>query len=326
MPASDMPLAEVSIDSDLVRGLLLDQHPELAGEGLAEVASGWDNVIYRLGEDWLVRLPRREVAAQLVLNEQRWLPELAPRLPLPIPVPARIGRPGRGYPWSWSVCPWFEGETAAEAALDLGRAALDLGAFVLALHSEAPAEAPRNEVRGVPLIQREPALLESTGTPLAQEFGWLSDLVPLLAKLPNKSVRGAAARLVEKHYLLRKLSPHLPSELAEPIEQVLQRAVELSVVLSEVDALFDEIVSSGSERSLDDNRRAALMTLSDRRASLGRHLAQATHLFNRLAGEAVASSTDHGDVTPEILDEAQKALEQHIDVSREVRRELEAFS
>ena len=174
--------------------------------------------------------------------------------------------------------------------------------------------------------QEEPALLESTGAPLAREYGWVSDLVPLLAKLPNNSLRGAAARLVEKHYLLRKLSPNLPSELAEPIEEVLRNAVELSVVLSEVDALFDDIATSGAERSLDDDQRAALMALSDRQASLGRHLAQASGLFNRLSGEAVTSSTVHADVTPATLHEAQHALEHHIEVSREVRRELEALS
>jgi aminoglycoside phosphotransferase (APT) family kinase protein len=55
----------------------------------------------RIGDDLVVRLPRRAVAVDLLLHEQRWLPGLAPQLPLPIPAPVRTGRPGPGYPWPW---------------------------------------------------------------------------------------------------------------------------------------------------------------------------------------------------------------------------------
>ena len=106
------PAAEVAIDAALVRGLLADQHPDLADRTLAHVSGGWDNEIYRLGDDRLVRLPRRQVAAALTRNEQRFLAEIAPRLPLAVPVPLRVGAPGRDYPHPWSVCAWFEGETA----------------------------------------------------------------------------------------------------------------------------------------------------------------------------------------------------------------------
>ena len=158
-----MPAAEVLIDPELVRSLLADQHADLVSLELVEVAFGWDNVIFRLGEDLLVRLPRRAVAAELVLNEQRWLPLLAPRLPLPIPVPLRFGVAGRGFPWAWSVCSWFAGETAAEAPLGLERAARELGAFLTALHTSAPADAPANPVRGGALAGRDEALNERVG-------------------------------------------------------------------------------------------------------------------------------------------------------------------
>jgi aminoglycoside phosphotransferase (APT) family kinase protein len=157
--AHRMPAAEVEIDAALVRGLLADQHPDLAALPLEAHAPGWDNAIYRLGRERVVRLPRRALAARLVAHEQRWLPELAPRLPLPIPAPVRVGRPGRGFPWAWSVCPWFEGETAADAPLDPEPAARHLGAFVAALHAPAPDDAPANELRGGPLAGRT-AMLE----------------------------------------------------------------------------------------------------------------------------------------------------------------------
>lgn len=98
-----MPAAEIDIDADLVRALLDDQHPDLAGEPIRLVANGWDNVLFRLGEELVVRLPRRALAVPLVLHEQRWLPQLAPRLPLPIPAPVRVGLPGTGFPWPWEV-------------------------------------------------------------------------------------------------------------------------------------------------------------------------------------------------------------------------------
>lgn len=158
--AQNMPAAEHAIDARLVHGLLTDQHPDLAASSLRRVASGWDNEIFRLGDAYAVRLPRRATAASLVLNEQRWLPQLAPELPLPIPAPLRRGVPGRGYPWAWSVCPWFEGETAAEAGPEPLQAARDLGRFVVALHHAAPPDAPQSEVRGGALSGRSEAFDE----------------------------------------------------------------------------------------------------------------------------------------------------------------------
>ncbi len=152
MPAHNMPAAEVEIAETLVRALLIEQHPDLAHLTLVQLASGWDNVIYRLGADLLVRLPRRAASAELVNHEQQWLRSLAPSLPLPVQAPDRLGRPGRGFPWSWSVCPWLDGEVAALAPpVDLVEAATTLGAFLVALHRPAPEDAPPNPYRGVPL-------------------------------------------------------------------------------------------------------------------------------------------------------------------------------
>jgi aminoglycoside phosphotransferase (APT) family kinase protein len=147
------PPAEIEIDAELARRLLRAQHPDLADHPLTLVASGWDNAIFRLGEDLAVRLPRRALGATLIEHEQRWLPLLQPRLPVRIPAPIRTGAPGEGYPWAWSVTPWFEGTTADLAAPgeDEGEA---LAAFFAALHQPAPDDAPRNPYRGVPLADR----------------------------------------------------------------------------------------------------------------------------------------------------------------------------
>jgi aminoglycoside phosphotransferase (APT) family kinase protein len=150
-----MPAAEVDLSADLVRVLLAEQHPDLAHLPVAVLANGWDNAIFRLGDSLVVRMPRREMGARILLNEQRWLPELAPRLPLPVPAPVRIGRPGHGYPWAWSVAPFLPGEPASgTVAFDPCEAAVAVGAFLGALHVPAPPEAPANPLRGVPLTDR----------------------------------------------------------------------------------------------------------------------------------------------------------------------------
>jgi aminoglycoside phosphotransferase (APT) family kinase protein len=155
------PAAEVEIDEELVRALLRDQHPPLDSLPLERIDSGWDNTMFRLGEELCVRLPRRQAAAELVVNEQRWLPVLASRLPVPVPAPRQVGRPGRGFPWRWSVVPWLEGVTADREPLDADQAGA-LGAFLAALHAPAPPEAPRNPFRGVPLEARAAAVAERT--------------------------------------------------------------------------------------------------------------------------------------------------------------------
>lgn len=149
MSPQNMPAAEIDVDPDLVRNLLHDQHADLAELGLVELANGWDNVIYRLGGELTVRLPRRQMAAVLVEHEQRVLPALSERLPIAIPAPVRVGTPALGYPWSWSVNPWLPGSIAATTPFrDPAAEARRLGEFLAALHTAAPVDAPPNPYRG----------------------------------------------------------------------------------------------------------------------------------------------------------------------------------
>src|SRR5918995_1620955 len=106
------PPAEVPIDRSLVQALLQEQHTDLARLPLIDIGEGWDNKLFRLGNHLAVRVPRRTASALLIEQEQLWLPRLSERLPLPVPVPLRIGRPGCGFPWAWSVVPWFAGHSA----------------------------------------------------------------------------------------------------------------------------------------------------------------------------------------------------------------------
>src|SRR4051812_897370 len=113
-----------AIDEALVRVLLAEQHPDLATRPVTSAGHGWDNDLFRLGDDLVARLPRRVEAAPLVEHELRWLPGLVAELPSPAhgglatSAPLRAGRPGAGYPWRWCISRWLPGETAAAAPFD----------------------------------------------------------------------------------------------------------------------------------------------------------------------------------------------------------------
>jgi aminoglycoside phosphotransferase (APT) family kinase protein len=104
---------------------------------------GWDNWTFRLGTTMLVRLPSAAEYAQAVEKEHRWLPILAPQLPLPIPTPVARGVPSESFPRPWSVYVWLEGEPATvDRVADQKRLATDLADFLGALYSVDPADGP----------------------------------------------------------------------------------------------------------------------------------------------------------------------------------------
>jgi aminoglycoside phosphotransferase (APT) family kinase protein len=140
---------ELEITADLVRELLREQHPDLAGLTIREVAGGWGNQMWRLGDELAVRMQRMDPTPDLQLKERRWLPVLAPRLPLPVPTPVRFGEPSERFPKHWTVMTWVPGEPLDHAAISRGAHAADtLAAFLRALHVPAPAEAPIATDRG----------------------------------------------------------------------------------------------------------------------------------------------------------------------------------
>lgn len=145
----------------VVASVLASGAPGLLDLPRRVVAEGWDNLLVRLGDDLVLRLPRRARTAELVATEQRWLPVLAPSLPVAVPVPVVAGRPGPDFPWPWSVLAWREGEVAGSRPRSRATAWVpDLAAALAALHRPAPAEAPHNPVRAVPLAARDRVVRE----------------------------------------------------------------------------------------------------------------------------------------------------------------------
>ena len=156
MPAEKMHADEVETDVSLVRRLLAAQFPHWADLPIAPVESaGTDNAIYRLGDDMAVRLPRIHWATGQVDKEQRWLPKLAPLLPFAIPVPLGRGEAAEGYPWSWSIYGWLNGENPTIGRIaDPHLLATDLAELIAALQRIDLQDAP-TAGRGVPLARRD---------------------------------------------------------------------------------------------------------------------------------------------------------------------------
>lgn len=151
-----MPPATTEANDAVVQGLVRDQRPDLADRPLVRVANGWDNATFRLGDDLAVRLPRRAEAVPLILHEQRYLPDIALRSPVAVPVPVHAGRPTSDFPWPWSIVRWVPGAAATDVGpAGRGPAAEGLADFLLALHVPAEPGVPVNPVRGVPLLDRD---------------------------------------------------------------------------------------------------------------------------------------------------------------------------
>jgi aminoglycoside phosphotransferase (APT) family kinase protein len=151
-----MSVRDVDIDVSFVERLISAQFPEWASLPIQPVKfGGWDNRTFHLGERMTVRLPSAAAYAQQVEKEQRWLPKLAPHLPLPIPVPLAMGVPTDSYPWHWSIYRWIDGESAKVGRItDLGLFASALAQFLVALQridpSGGPAPGHHNFFRGGP--------------------------------------------------------------------------------------------------------------------------------------------------------------------------------
>jgi aminoglycoside phosphotransferase (APT) family kinase protein len=144
------------IDADLVRRLVAAQFPQWAHLPITPVKiDGWDNRTYRLGDAMTVRLPTAAAYAPAVEKEDRWLPILAPSLPVPVPVPLGLGEPGEGYPFRWSIRAWLDGESSSmEAIADDVDFAVGIAEFILALQrcdtTGGPMAGAHSFYRGTP--------------------------------------------------------------------------------------------------------------------------------------------------------------------------------
>ncbi|MCO6007626.1 aminoglycoside phosphotransferase family protein [Actinoallomurus purpureus] len=139
---------EVDTGTDLVEQLIRGQFPQWADLPVERLASGGTvNAVYRVGDALTARLPLATDGVETVEWEQRWLPRLAPALPVTIPTVVGRGEPAGGYPWTWSVHRWIDGECPVEARVaEPEILARDLAGFITALR--------KVDVDGAPIAYR----------------------------------------------------------------------------------------------------------------------------------------------------------------------------
>jgi aminoglycoside phosphotransferase (APT) family kinase protein len=155
---------ELKITASLVARLVGAQFPQWAELPLVQVVSGGtDNALFRLGDRYVARLPRLPAAAPKITADFRWLPRLAPHVPLAIPTPLALAEPTADFPYPWGVYTWLEGESITLKGLrDPADAARSLAGFLQALQgvdtTGGPLPGPHNSGRGVPLATRDEAV------------------------------------------------------------------------------------------------------------------------------------------------------------------------
>lgn len=159
--ASGMHENEVPVPDELVRRLVDTQFPEWRALPIRRLPPiGTDHQLFRLGDEFLVRMPRIDWAVGQAHSDWTWLPRLAPYLPLTVPAPVALGEPGEGYPWAWTVVRWIPGESPAPGSVGSAGVARDLGMFVTALRRVDTAGAPVRTDRGAPLALRDEIVRE----------------------------------------------------------------------------------------------------------------------------------------------------------------------
>jgi aminoglycoside phosphotransferase (APT) family kinase protein len=183
--------AERVVDESLAGELIGAQFPELGSLRLAWLGAGWDNTAWLVNDAWIFRFPRRQLAVEWLKTEAEVLPQIAPRVPLPIPVPRWNGQPTTSYPWPFVGYAYLPGRTACTAKLDIAgrmRLARPLAHFLRTLHSlDSKAwQLPGDKLRRLDLDLRIPRA--RSGLERLVTAGLISDPAPWLAIVDNAPI------------------------------------------------------------------------------------------------------------------------------------------
>jgi aminoglycoside phosphotransferase (APT) family kinase protein len=146
--------------------LIAAQFPFLRSASVELLGVGWDNTVYAVDGTWVFRFPRRAIAVPCVRREIAVLPHLAPRVPLPIPVPELIGAPSSAYPWPFWGARLLPGRELSEVSPpDHARTALGtaVGEFLAELHRADLVTALKDALPIDPLRRGDPSLRAPMG-------------------------------------------------------------------------------------------------------------------------------------------------------------------
>lgn len=137
--------AERELSPSEALALIRSQHPTLSATKIERLGAGWDNTAYLVDDTWVFRFPRRAIAVESLEFECAVLPDIAAKLPLPVPVPQWLGEPTAEYPWPFAGYRNLPGQTACAADLSLEQRdalAEPLAQFLATLHGLPAHTAP----------------------------------------------------------------------------------------------------------------------------------------------------------------------------------------
>jgi aminoglycoside phosphotransferase (APT) family kinase protein len=144
---SEVWSAEEHVDEERARRLIRAQFPDLAADEVKLVSEGWDYAVFRVDGEWAFRFPRREMVIPGTENEIAVLPALAERLPIGVPAPVFVSRPGDEFPWPFYGARFLEGVEATGLPVDPA----GLGAALCTLHAPETMAAVGGELPADPM-------------------------------------------------------------------------------------------------------------------------------------------------------------------------------
>ena len=155
---------ELAIDETVVHTLLKDQFPNLASLPIkAIISSGTENTLFRLGTEYIIRLPRIEWAVEGVNKEYEWVTKISRFLKTPVSEPFFKGIPNKFYPWPWTINRWNDGNNPDfEKGNEYESLSKDLACFSNELHGIKLSNGPSSR-RGIPLKKQDVYVKKAIG-------------------------------------------------------------------------------------------------------------------------------------------------------------------
>lgn len=126
---------EIALTASEAKILIEEQFPHIKPVTIKELGKGFDNTVFRVNEKYVFRFPRREIAVELLNNENQLLPLLVQDLNIDIPEPIFFGKSTEAYKWPFTGYYLVKGESPGELVNEVReKSAESLAIFLKKLH------------------------------------------------------------------------------------------------------------------------------------------------------------------------------------------------
>ncbi len=144
------PEPEIDLSIDEIRACLKAVDSRLAAQAITSMTSGWDNHMYRIGQDYIFRSPRREVAIPLLENEIRHSSQINKAISLQTPIMVKHGLLEISNQ-PWALQKYIPGTPVGRTEFRTRSMARCWCTFLKELHTLSMTTLSHNPHRGVPL-------------------------------------------------------------------------------------------------------------------------------------------------------------------------------